>query len=544
MLSVSTCTSAMAFSYYEAENAGSSYYTKDIGNNDTWHGALCEEIGLKEGQSIQAEHFKLLLEVSGEKCSGYDLTFSAPKSVSIAMEMNEELRKDMVKAHHEAVYKTLKEIEEKEVFTRLKENGRMERVRTGKIAAACFDHETGRPDADGNIDMQLHTHCVVLNATPVDGKMYTVDGHRFFEIQKLYGLEYRNRLAGELSKMGYEIRTTDAEQGFFELADIRDDVIANFSKRAADINKCREESGASYVDAKTVTRNAKKSVDIEVQRNQWQDEIRAMGQIEPVKHQPLKFSDNDYTGALNRAVDRLEEMDFAFERENLVHALMSEGCGMGITMEKAGHMIDESSRCLPVMNIKNGRRYYTTQKNIDVEKEISRRIIAGRGCMQGLAKDTAENTLRTVCRENGWHLSDQQSRMVLHIAESRDQFTGVIGLAGTGKTFSLNAAREVLERAGYEVKGMSATGQAAQELSADANIRECSTIHRTLNSAEKEAGNLSSGDYTSRKSWNFDGLAKSAKPTVWFVDEASLTNNTLFVHIQRMAALRGDKVVL
>lgn len=123
-------------------------------------------------------------------------------------------------------------------------------------------------------------------------------------------------------------------------------------------------------------------------------------------------------------------------------------------------------------------------------------------------------------------------------------YIAVQGLAGTGKTFTLNAAREVLERQGYRVRGMSATGQAADELGNDAKLKDCATIHRQLNLAEKEAGNAVAGeDYSAKKSWNFDGLKPSAKPTVWFCDESSLTDNKLFYHIQKMAAARGDKVV-
>ncbi len=127
------------------------------------------------------------------------------------------------------------------------------------------------------------------------------------------------------------------------------------------------------------------------------------------------------------------------------------------------------------------------------------------------------------------------------------------GLAGVGKSFSLNACREVLERNGFEVRGMSASGQAAQELAADAHLEgmaidgaaRCGTIHRMLNEAEKQAGNAIKGeDYSQKTTWNLDGVQKSAKPTVWFMDEASLTDNNTLSYVVEMVERRGDKLVM
>jgi ATP-dependent exoDNAse (exonuclease V) alpha subunit len=153
--------------------------------------------------------------------------------------------------------------------------------------------------------------------------------------------------------------------------------------------------------------------------------------------------------------------------------------------------------------------------------------------------------LQQVCKDGGLTLSTEQQNLVMHIASSQDQFLAVQGLAGTGKTYALNAAREVLEKNGYEVKGMSATGQAAEELGKDANIKDCTTIHRALNQAERAAGNAILGeDYANKSKWNFKGLKTAGKPTVRFVDEASLTDNNLLLQTQQLALARGEKLVL
>ncbi len=64
------------------------------------------------------------------------------------------------------------------------------------------------------------------------------------------------------------------------------------------------------------------------------------------------------------------------------------------------------------------------------------------------------------------------------ILSSRDQVTGLEGVAGAGKTTSLAAVREAAEQEGYEWKGFAPTSRAAQKL-AEAGI-ESSTLQRHL----------------------------------------------------------------
>ena len=54
--------------------------------------------------------------------------------------------------------------------------------------------------------------------TNYNGKLYAVDGSRLYQVQKIYGAEYRARLAQNLRARGYEITITDTEKGFFELS--------------------------------------------------------------------------------------------------------------------------------------------------------------------------------------------------------------------------------------------------------------------------------------------------------------------------------------
>lgn len=91
---------------------------------------------------------------------GYDLTFSAPKTASVLIVVHGD--QALLKAWNESVAETLTEIE-KTVTTRRMVDGVNETVVTGKAVIATFNHDTSR-----DLDPQVHTHGVFLNATPTE----------------------------------------------------------------------------------------------------------------------------------------------------------------------------------------------------------------------------------------------------------------------------------------------------------------------------------------------------------------------------------------
>lgn len=545
MLSIGKCSAAMAANYYEQEKG---YYTQTQSDGDEWQGDLCKKLGLEPESEINPAQFEAMLQ--GSQVAAFDLTFSADKSVSIAAQMSPELERDMLAAHRKAVSNTLKTVE-RDIGTRVRGiDGNPEQtfVQTSNAAIAKVEHQTSRL-----LDPDLHTHCVVLNKTAYNGKIYSLDGHKLYENKMRYGLEYRQHLATELQKQGYELELTDGEKGFFEIKGIRPDVRQHFSKRRGEIEQRlseRGESGAEASDRATQeTRSAKeKGVNLEDLKSKWQQQLSEMQQQAPEKSVALgRDIEKEQRAALNRAVTRLSEKQFAFEPQQLQCAVMSEGVCCGINSNTADRLIATNPKLLklkPTQESGLKGKYYTTVQNMQMAAEIETMAAEGRGKAPAVSAEKCAKSLNEVCAKNGWELGEQQSAVVDHIATTPDRFVAVRGLAGTGKTFTLNATREVLEAQGYEVRGMSATGQAADELAADAKISDCGTIHHQLNKLEREAGNAQPRqDYSQKTSWNFEGLKPSPKPTVWFCDEASLTDNKLFYHIQKMAATRGDKVV-
>ena len=101
----------------------------------------------------------LLVGLRERTVKAFDLTFSAPKAVSVLWALGTEPVADVVMvAHREAVATALDFLEDRAALARIQVDGVRRHVPTGGWAVAGFVHRTSRAG-----DPQLHTHCLVPN---------------------------------------------------------------------------------------------------------------------------------------------------------------------------------------------------------------------------------------------------------------------------------------------------------------------------------------------------------------------------------------------
>ncbi len=295
MLSIGAIASAaQGASYYEKDG----YYANDDPEHreaSAWFGKGAEELGLSG--PVDPDTFRAILEGkvpdgSGTELGkrgkdggithrpGRDLTFSAPKSVSIAALVGGDAR--IVDVHDRAVQATLAWVEKHAVQTRMRdaETGRMVRVGDQKSVVATFRHDTSR-----NLDPQLHTHAVLANMVQgEDGKWRTMANEGLYAHQKLIGAIYRNGLAAGLARLGYGIEKTHAD-GRFEIAGVSREAIMAFSTRRAEIEAAMAERGLGATAdhprhaerAALMTRATKRDVDRDELRHVWQRQAADLG---------------------------------------------------------------------------------------------------------------------------------------------------------------------------------------------------------------------------------------------------------------------------
>lgn len=157
---------------------------------------------------------------------GFDATFSAPKSVSVAALVWGDRR--LVDAHDAAVRSTLAWVESEHCCFRSSKGGARHSVPGTGLLAATFRHGLSRL-----ADPQLHSHAVIFNFTSTaEGRFRSLHGLPVFNAAKLIGAYYRLELASAIQALGYGLRKTRAG---FELTDVPEVLLRLWSKRSRDI---------------------------------------------------------------------------------------------------------------------------------------------------------------------------------------------------------------------------------------------------------------------------------------------------------------------
>ena len=135
------------------------------------------------------------------KVVGFDLTFSAPKSVSVLFAAgDEQTAGQLIGAHEAAVRAALEYVEDVAVKVRRGKGGAIVEPGEGVVAAA-YRHRMSR-----SLDPQLHTHVVCANvARGPDGRWTALDGRHLYEHAKTAGYLYQAHLRAEVrERLGLE----------------------------------------------------------------------------------------------------------------------------------------------------------------------------------------------------------------------------------------------------------------------------------------------------------------------------------------------------
>jgi len=158
--------------------------------------------------------------------SGFDATFSAPKSLSVWWALTGDDR--LLDAHDAAVAATLDYLERFGSTTRIRANGGRVHPESQGLSMATFRQTTSRAD-----DPQIHTHAVIsAKVQTVDGRWLALDARFLKRHQRMLGGLYQSALRSGLTAR-YRVGWESIVNGQAELAGIPDELLARFSKRRA-----------------------------------------------------------------------------------------------------------------------------------------------------------------------------------------------------------------------------------------------------------------------------------------------------------------------
>ncbi|MBI3693062.1 MAG: relaxase domain-containing protein, partial [Mycolicibacterium aromaticivorans] len=166
---------------------------------------------------------------------GFDLTFCAPKSVSLVRAFGGDVVDKAVSAAHQtAITEALEYLADHAGYTRVHNpiTGLKDLQKLPGLVAAAYQHETSRAG-----DPHLHTHVLVPNRQPrSDGRLVSIDGTSLFHESRAAGIVYQATLRHELHRLaGVEWGPVNPETGMAEIAGVDPKNIAAWSQRSSQL---------------------------------------------------------------------------------------------------------------------------------------------------------------------------------------------------------------------------------------------------------------------------------------------------------------------
>lgn len=558
--------------YYSQDNY---YTTSELTEASEWYGRGAEALGLQG--AVEEQAFVDVLSgklpdgseipaVHGEHRPGLDMTFSAPKSVSLLALIGKDDR--IVGAFRDSVTATLGWAEKNLIEARVWDPAAKMQVveKTGNMVAATFLHDVNR-----NNEPQLHIHAVIANATKAsDGKWHAVRNDQLYRGQHLLGAIHNAELRARIEALGYE--TTPARNpidGAFEIKGVSREAIEAFSTRREEILEAlaREERSSPRERelAALATRQAKNPEFSPEQRGaEWQataERVRFDGrglidaaaerstQRETVWSRVVEgargisarglaiagamgLTPKDWDPLVPERLGRLEpkafaaaqavasaardlgEREAAFERNDLIRTALERGGPVTVkdiearieTLEEKGLLI-------------GGERLMTTQSALQLERRIIALADAGRDTVQPLAQgnDLAAN-LQQAARDLGLRrLNSGQERAGIDVLQSRDRVQLIQGGAGVGKSAALMPVAAMLKAGGRSVFALAHAGRTARDFGAKLDV-PASTVDSFLGRFKRVLDGTASPEKVAEAKAALSG-------SVIMVDEASQIGN-------------------
>ena len=601
MLSVAAIgSSGAASSYYTKDN----YYTADAAQETSlWAGdgakkaGLADEVGIEEFRAILDGKMPDGTELgagNGRHRAGFDLTFSAPKTLSMLAYIGGDER--LLEANMKATKATIAWVEKNLAETRMKgADGKIESVKTGNLVVALFQHDTNR-----NQDPQAHIHAVIANATQgPDGKWRALWNGKIWQAYSTIASVYNAQLRTEVEKLGYAIEPT-GKHGQFEISGISRDAVMAFSTRRAEVLEAFSQltyQNDQTRDAVTIKTRARKP-DVENRaelRAEWEARALALGLDLPAMVEAARSVARDGKDAWGRVVEAARNgadglrrvLEFIKERaggseqdplmpktlskltpveiaaaKSVASAIRSLGereaafdavqltktaldLGLPITVNEVEKRIAALERQGKLERGVDGNKdRLTTPQAIDTEKGILGFVEAGRGKGDRVIDSpqaAGERLQAAAMADKGFSLNPGQEAAGRLVLAGTDRIVAVQGVAGAGKSSALGAMAIVAREEGRNVVGLGLQNTLVRMLERDTGIASM-TIARFLGTH----GRLLD-DRTSPQ--RLDMARAMFRGSILLVDEASMVSNDQVLKLTALAqrlevgklAFVGDK---
>jgi conjugative relaxase-like TrwC/TraI family protein len=468
------------------------------------------------------------------KVAAFDLTFSAPKSVSVLFAAGDpSLSRALVESHAEAVDAALEYLEREACRVRRGQRG-VQREPGGGFVAAGYRHRMSRAE-----DPQLHTHVVTANmARGADGRWTALDATPIYQHARAAGFLYQAHLRAAVRERLPWVRWGPVRRGMAELEQVPAGVLREFSTRRRQIEERERELAEAGVEVgrsgrEAIAHDTRERKRYGIDTAPWREVVRARAAEHGLGARELRTMmrgpepphrevDVQALGAALAGAAGLTEKQNTFARRDAVMAWAAahgQG-GPAVAVERAAREFltrpDVHDASDP------SERRFTTSDLLAHEEAIVRGAQARRGEGAGrLDRDIVDAAIASA----PFAATAEQATAIRGMTSSGHGVETVEALAGTGKTFTAGLLARAYEGGDYRVIGTAPTARAVRELKDGAGIAQAFTLTRLALDLEGDAAGF------------------GTRPTVLIVDEAGMASTRETARVLEHARAGRVKVI-
>jgi conjugative relaxase-like TrwC/TraI family protein len=455
----------------------------------------------------------------------FDFQCSAQKSVSVMAVMMDDRR--LRDAYEKAVMVAFRELEQ---FAARRSGLSREAEFTGNLCATKFTHDASRA-----LDPQLHTHFVVANVTTaVDGKRYALTESEMCAVIRYAGKVYQNEVARSCIELGYEIEEKRGEKNTvvgFEIKGVSGEILERFSKRRAEVEEGiekfkaingREPTAAEVSKISRETRRKTNMAEITTPAVRAKQLKQLVGKEQDDLQHLLNGARTDCRDGLVPIIQSRSRQTLSaaaahvYERASVLpgNTVLAEALNMRLGRANLAELKQELSggTLINLEGKESLKALFTTKEGLAMEQWSVNRVNETNG------RFTAFSELPFVPSSK---LSADQGGAVTNILRSRNGVISFRGVAGAGKTTTLQELNRGLNEAGHETIYLSPTN-AAKDVLIREGFENAATVSKFLIEAQRK------------------GIKEGA---VLIVDESGLQSNKQGAQLLQLAKRANARVI-
>ncbi len=527
---------------------------------------LFEAVHPDTGEALGATY---KVRADADRVTGWDLTFSPPKSLSALWALGGgEVGMASRECHDAAVAAGLEYLEEHGAFSRQGKAG-IRQVDTEGLVGAAFVHRTSRAS-----DPQLHTHVLVSSRVRCeDGVWRALDSRALHRELKPAGLVYQAALRAESEARLGVVWGPVNRKGQADIVGVPEELLTRYSKRrqAAETEaKARiadsevalgrsltaAERRGIYQRAVLVTRTAKAHPEVgdEGLHDRWRADAEEAGfapesWVGDVVDRRVAHQQVGVDAVVDECLAELSASMSTWGRRHVVQQVARRApAGLG-DAEEARRWVEHVAEAVlghasvvrlaaPAPEVpedlrrRDGRSVYeahgapcfSTLATLAREQDVLDAAVGGRDARRGLA-----DPLFTEAAVVTFGLGEDQAEAVRRMTLAGEALMCLVGPAGAGKSRAMGAAAEAWADSGIPVRGLAVSAAAAGVLQAEAGIPS-ETIAKFL--------------FEHDRSGAPEGRWRLGRDEVVVIDEAAMASSLDLARVVALATEAQAKVVL